>query len=146
MSSFNRKLDYNINNAHRYIVEVTVSDGGFPSRTGKALFIVPLINYNVNPPQYTPPVVIAAAITLEPDTVLSILNAWDIDGDQVEFTLEPSKNSLEVINTLKLTRNGVLKLDKKLVAFSSSVVKFVVTLTDDGSSCGPNSKLQTLLV
>ena len=141
--SFNFKgtLNYNINNAHRYIVEVTVSDKGFPTRTGKALFIVPLINYNVNAPQYTPPVVIAAAITLEPGTVLSILNAWDIDGDKVEFTLEPSKNSLEVINTLKLTKDGVLKLDKSLLAFSSSMVNFVVTLTDDGSSCGPNGKL-----
>jgi hypothetical protein len=87
--SFNFKgtLNNNINNAHRYIVEVTVSDKGFPTRTGNALFILPLINYNVNAPQYTPPVVIAAAITLEPGTVLSILNAWHIDGHKFEFTV-----------------------------------------------------------
>ena len=132
----NRNLDYNINNAHRYVVKVTVSDNGFPARTGEALFIVPLINYNVNVPQYTSPVIIAAAITLKPDTILSILNAWDIDGDSVEFSLEPSKNSLDVINTLKLQQDGILILDKPLIAFETSVVNFTVTLTDDGSSCG----------
>lgn len=135
--NFKGRLFYNINNAHRYVVKVTVSDNGFPSRSSSALFIVPLINYNVNAPQYTSPVTIAAAITLQPGTQLAILNAWDIDGDNVYFTLELSKNTPDVISTLKVQPSGVLILDKSLVAFSSSVVNFVITLTDDGSSCGP---------
>ena len=83
-----RKLLYNVNKAHRYVVEVIVTDDGVPRRSGRALFFVPLINYNVNPPQYTP-VTIAAAINLPIGSQLGILNAWDIDGDNVIFTLDP---------------------------------------------------------
>lgn len=89
--SFNFKgvLQYNINSAHRYVVQVTVRDKGTPVRSSTALVIVPLINYNCNPPQYLSPVTIAAAITLKPGSQLGILNAWDIDGDSVSYQLDP---------------------------------------------------------
>jgi hypothetical protein len=89
---YKRQLFYNINNAHRYVIELTASDKGIPERFGKAYVIVPLENYNVNAPQYTSPVIIAAAITLKPGQQLGILNAWDIDGDNVYFSLDPSSN------------------------------------------------------
>ena len=89
-SGSTRQLSYNVNGAHRYVVELTATDNGLPSRSSKALVFVPLINYNVNPPQYNSPVLIAAAITLSAGSQLGILNAWDVDGDQVSFKLDPA--------------------------------------------------------
>ena len=86
----NGQLFYNINGAHRYVVEVTATDKGLPPRSSKALIIVPLINYNMYPPQYTSPVLITAAITLNSGSQLAILNAWDIDGDNVYCSLDSS--------------------------------------------------------
>jgi hypothetical protein len=90
--NFERILQYNINNGHRYVVEVSVFDKGVPIRSSKTLVYVPLLNYNVNAPQYTIPVTIAAAITLPPGSQLGILNAWDIDGDTVFYQLDPKSN------------------------------------------------------
>ena len=86
-----RKLLYHINNAHRYVVEMTAYDRGTPQRSSKALVIVPLLNYNVNAPQYTAPVIISAATTHLKGELLGILNAWDIDGDKVQYSLNTSK-------------------------------------------------------
>lgn len=86
------KLQYNINTAHRYVIEVTVRDKGTPVRSSKAIVFVPLINYNCNPPQFTAPVTIAAAITLKPGSQLGILNAWDIDGDSVHYELSSNQS------------------------------------------------------
>jgi len=114
---------------------VTVSDNGFPARKSSALFIVPLINYNVNAPQYTDPVYIAAAITLPPSSLLSYLNAWDIDGDGVIYELAADNPNI-VGQTLSVDRNGKLTLKSNLADFLSSRVDFTVALTDDGASCG----------
>jgi len=117
-----------------------VSDNGVPNRKSSALFIVPLINYNVNAPQYTDPVYISAAITLQPNSFLSYLNAWDIDGDKVIFELA-STNELIVSQTLAVNRFGVLSLKTNLANFQSARVEFNVSLTDDGSSCGSDGPL-----
>jgi hypothetical protein len=131
--NFQGKLFYNINNAHRYVVELTAYDKGVPTRSSKALVFVPLLNYNVHAPQYDPPVSLAAAITLKPGSQLGILNAWDIDGDKVTFQLDPLNNQ-DVLNTLDLQPDGVLKLKSSLTIFDKSFT-FTVLLTDDGSSC-----------
>lgn len=135
-------MQYNLNNAHRYAVEVTVYDSGTPIRSSKALIIVPLLNYNVNPPQYTSPVTIAAAITLNIGTQLGILNAWDIDGDTVFYQLDPA-NNVNIINTIDLQSNGVLKLRSSLTIFEKSF-NFSVLLTDDGSSCDASNSTRII--
>ncbi len=66
---------------------MTACDNGRPIRCSKALFIIPLVNYNVNPPMYTAPVIINAAITLKPGRLLGKLNAYDIDGDKIKYSL-----------------------------------------------------------
>ncbi len=131
--NFKGTLKYNINSQHRYVVAVTVYDSGTPVRSSTSLVIVPLLNYNVNPPQYTSPVTIAAAITLPVGSQLGILNAWDIDGDQVFYQLDPA-NNVNVLNTINLQSNGVLRLSASLTVFEKSF-NFTVLLTDDGSSC-----------
>ena len=67
------------------------------------------------------------------------LNAWDIDGDRVEYTLS-SDNDPKISQTLALKLNGELSLADSLTNFLSSEVNFKVTLTDDGSSCGNDRK------
>lgn len=69
---------------------MTATDNGVPARSGSAIFIVPLGNYNVNPPTYTAPVVVNAAINLPIGSFVSRLNAYDIDGDLVTYTLSTS--------------------------------------------------------
>ena len=72
------------------MVLVTACDNGKPNRCSTALVFVPLQNANCNPPQYTAPVIILAAITLQKSTQLGILNAWDIDGDKVTYSMDPT--------------------------------------------------------
>jgi hypothetical protein len=132
--NFRGKLFYNINNAHRYVVEVTAYDSGVPQRSSKALFFVPLINYNVNPPSFTDPVILVAAITFPEGQQLGILNAWDIDGDVVSFSLDPTSNSPTAISYIDVLQNGTVLLKKRLTSVQDSF-NFVVLLTDDGSSC-----------
>lgn len=77
------QIFYNINNAHRYVVLLTVYDSGVPQRMSNAFVFVPIINYNCFAPNYTQPAILVAAITFEPNRLLGILNAWDLDGDKV---------------------------------------------------------------
>ena len=72
------------------MVLITACDNGKPNRCSTALVFVPLQNANCNAPQYTAPVIILAAITLQKSTQLGILNAWDIDGDKVTYSMDPS--------------------------------------------------------
>jgi hypothetical protein len=94
--NFRGQLFFNINNAHRYVVELTVFDSTFdsnstvvPIRNSTALVFVPLTNYNVNPPNYSSPAILVVAITFEPNRLVGILNAWDLDGDKVTFSCDP---------------------------------------------------------
>ena len=127
------KLNYNINNAHRYVIELTAYDSGVPQRSSKALVFVPLINCNVNPPSFTAPVILVAAITFPPNCQLGILNAWDLDGDVVSFSLDPS-NKPFVMGIIDVLKNGTVLLKSSLNNVPDSFT-FLVLLTDDGSSC-----------
>jgi hypothetical protein len=113
-----------------------------PQRSGSALVIVPLQNFNVHAPQYTPPVTIAAAITLNSGSQLGILNAWDIDGDGVTYQLDPS-NSASILNTISVEPSGVVKLKDSLTNFDKSFM-FSVLLRDDGSSCAGTGEIRNL--
>jgi hypothetical protein len=135
--NFDGKLLYNINGAHRYPVELTVADNGVPIRSSKALLIVPLINYNVNAPQFTEPVIILASITLGIGQQLGILNAYDIDGDNVLYSMS-TENSNEVKRTITIREDGTLILNDKLTNFNSSF-SFKVILDDDNSCCSNQS-------
>jgi hypothetical protein len=135
--NFDGKLLYNINGAHRYPIELTVFDDGVPIRSSKALLIVPLINYNVNAPQYTAPVDISASITLPIGQQLGILNAYDIDGDNVLYSMS-TDNSNEVKTTITVRQDGTLILNDKLTNFNSSF-SFKVILDDDNSCCSNES-------
>lgn len=73
------------------MVLMTVCDSGSPQRCGTAPVYVPLVNCNDNEP-FSEPVVIAAAITLKPGSILGILNARDLDGDGVTFSLDNTSN------------------------------------------------------
>ena len=45
----------------------------------------------MNKPMYTSPVIINAAITLTAGSFLGILNAYDLDGDVVTYSLSSSE-------------------------------------------------------
>lgn len=134
--NFKGKLSYNVNNAHRYVVELTVYDLGVPQRSSKALVYVPLVNYNCNPPFFTAPVIIAVAITFPSNNQIGILNAWDVDGDAVSFSLDPA-NSAFIMETLDVRQNGsvFLKSSFNNVNNLQNSINFVVQLNDDGRSC-----------
>lgn len=131
--NFRGKLIYNINNAHSYVVELTAFDNGVPTRNSTALVFVPLINYNCNPPNYHQPAILVVAITFEPNRLVGILNAWDLDGDRVTFSLDP-KNNQTILDTLIVYPDGSVMLRSSLTVFEGSFF-FTVILTDDGSSC-----------
>lgn len=145
--NFRGTLDYNINNAHRYVVEMTVFDGGKPQRQGKALVYVPLINCNVHPPSFTP-VTLVVATTYDVNCQLGILNAWDVDGDSVSFELSPS-NIPAVFKYIDVLRNGTVVLKSSLATLEHlEFSSFIVKITDDGSSCAqpPVVTLQSEMV
>lgn len=108
--NFAGSLFYNINNAHQYVVQLTVYDSGIPRRSSTAIVIVPIINCNCHAPSYTAPAVLVAAITFEPNRLLGILNAWDIDGDRVTYSLDPLNNAT-VLSTIQVnTPNFKIKI------------------------------------
>ncbi|CAF0737580.1 unnamed protein product [Brachionus calyciflorus] len=131
--SLNGNLSYNIDNTHRYVVEMTACDTGVPRRCGKALVFVPLMNYNVHAPSYTNPTILVAAVTFNIDQQLGILNSWDLDGDNVNFALD-SSNDQTIRNTIQVQSDGRVILKALLTQFSQSFT-FYVKLTDDGISC-----------
>jgi hypothetical protein len=133
MFNFRGKLNYNINSAHRYVVELTVYDTGVPQRFTKALVYVPLINYNCNPPSFTSPVILVVAITFPAGCQIGILNAWDTDGDSVSFSLDPS-NKPFVMGIIDVLQNGTVILKSSLNNVQDSF-NFLVQLNDDGRSC-----------
>lgn len=131
--SLNGNLSYNIDNTHRYVVEMTACDDGVPKRCGKALVFVPLLNYNMQPPSFTEPTILLAAITFQPGHLIGILNSWDLDGDLVSFSMDPS-TSQDIKQTIRVESDGRVILIQSLTRFTQSIV-FYVKLTDDGSSC-----------
>ena len=82
-----------MNNAHRYVVELTACDKGVPSRCSTANVVVPLTNYNSHPPTYQAPVLIYASITLTKGSQLGQLNAFDVDGDNIKYSIHSSSES-----------------------------------------------------
>ena len=93
------RLNYNINLAHRHPHQLTSCDNGIPVRCSNALVMIPLINANINTPSYNGPVVINAAITLKPASFLGQLNAFDLDGDKVTYSMS-SSNEFPPFNSL----------------------------------------------
>ena len=82
---------FNINNLHQYSILLTAADNGQPVRRSTAIVLVPLLNFNMNAPSYSAPYSIAAAINFKTNTEITILNAWDLDGDSVSFSLDPNR-------------------------------------------------------
>lgn len=116
---------------------MTSCDKGVPSRCSNALVVIPLVNANINPPSYTAPVVINAAITLKPGSFLGQLNAFDYDGDKITYSLS-SSNEQNVLNAIDVRADGRLFLSptQDLRIFPEGTFTVIVNLRDDGSCCG----------
>jgi hypothetical protein len=129
--NFRGKLNYNVNTAHIYVVELTATDTGVPSKSSKALVYIPVSNFNMNPPSFDSPVILTAATTLPVGSQIGILNAWDLDGDAVSFSLVRSSDN----NMVDVMPNGSVILKSSL----NKSINLTVRLEDDGSSCGPSN-------
>jgi hypothetical protein len=124
---------------------MTATDNGVPALSTTALVFVPLVNYNVNAPKYTGPVVIDVAINFNYKIYpfFAILNAYDIDGDQVTYGFAPNTPAL-ITNTIQVFADGRLQLLNSLDSINASALQFNVTLKDDGSCCNSESKFARL--
>jgi hypothetical protein len=94
----------------------------------------------VHAPLYKSPVVIDVAINFNYRVYpfFAILNAYDIDGDQVKYQL-PANTPPLISQTIKVFPNGRLQLLNSLDSINATSIQFNVTLMDDGGCCPSES-------
>ncbi len=125
-----------MNKAHKYILMLTVTNNRKPALSYNIIVQIPLLNWNVNPPKFQSPVEIKVATDFSLHETLTILNAYDIDGDKVIYSIDPSSDPI-VNDTFQLNSlDGSLSLKQSIADIPSSTIEFNVLVRDDGSCCG----------
>ncbi|CAH1778847.1 unnamed protein product [Owenia fusiformis] len=125
-----RRLDYDFIPDHTYKFQVVAVDNGEPPRSGSAMVRVSITNVNDEPPMFNPSVIEARVNEdANPNTVVTVVQASDPDGDRVTFSLKGPSGPFEMN-----PNSGVITLVERI---NTNAVKYVlnVTATDDNSCC-----------